>query len=270
MKRSTFIKEEFESDSNRSIHYLKDNQPAGFFSDKFLFSCGGLVSSVNELANYIKMLLNDGTFNGTRIICKKSLDIMWHRHVECHLTRRAIHDLKKEGYGYGWIIVDNYLDEKIVYHLGGGPATSAGLWLVPKKKIGVGILCNTGGTGQETLYMIPLTIIASLLGRDPIQSLDFFKIKKNFDNLIGIYTTYQNYCPISVIKVGFQLYLHADPNPELDWGLHAPLIPINEDLENLKFYMISGPGCKDPVYFRKSNSGVMELYWSNLRLKKVS
>ena len=61
---------------------------------------GGLVGTVNDYLRFCRMLANGGTFNGQRIISRKTMEVMTMNHVPVHLFPLTI-GKPMHGYGFG-------------------------------------------------------------------------------------------------------------------------------------------------------------------------
>jgi CubicO group peptidase (beta-lactamase class C family) len=79
MGRSTFQEADVAADEDALTGYLLTDdgpEPSELPHDPLIYAAGGLLSSVSELANYLRMQLNDGEYNGEQILSKESLDQM--------------------------------------------------------------------------------------------------------------------------------------------------------------------------------------------------
>lgn len=72
---------------------------------KFESGGAGLVSTINDYQKFIKMLLNNGTFNGVRILGKKSIDLMKTPYLSDEIIKKRdnIKD-SNSGYNYGCLV----------------------------------------------------------------------------------------------------------------------------------------------------------------------
>ncbi len=73
---------------------------------KFNGVCGhaGLFSTVEDVSQFIKMVLNDGVYNGKRILSKQTIDLMFTPQVE---DKKGI-SLNNEKRSVGWIVKGSY------------------------------------------------------------------------------------------------------------------------------------------------------------------
>ena len=269
MKRSTFLKEEFEKDPDIMTPYIveeKDGEvaitPTKHPFHKFVYAAGGLLSSVMELSNYLTMNMNGGAFKGTRILDSSLLTQMHEIGIESETLQAYYGRFGRTGYGYGWIIAEDFLGHKLVAHGGSTGVSSAHLSFIPDLKIGVAAAANTG-QGPVPVY---LGALALLMGKDPEKEIPAIRIEKRLNMLAGVYESYKGIHRVSVVKRGALLFLESK---ERLWRIRAPLIPESEELETLKFYIVAGPGQRFPVEFVVDPSGRVDLYLERHRLHKV-
>ena len=229
MERSFFSKTDVESDGDFATPYLIDkegkhitrNFPYGVTAD------GGLISNVLDLSNYIKMYINRGEFEGTRIISRELLEKMETGHI-----RLPYELFGGESYGYGWSIIPNFLGYKLVNHSGSVGVHTAYVGYIPEKKIGVAILANASGYPLQNIGMY---VLAHLLGKNP-EELLIIKNDRILSKLQGIYKTYKGTFKLEIKKLGnYLLAVIRDKYREIP----MPLVPENLDEEKAIFYMIS-------------------------------
>lgn len=107
---------------------------------------GCMVSTATDMAQFIKMLLAGGTYDGTRIVQKETLERMWtiqNAHIPLDLNFRI---------GLNWMLGRSSLDYAgdVCWHDGGTAHFFSVLVLLPAHKLGAIILTNAA-TG--VLYM---------------------------------------------------------------------------------------------------------------------
>ena len=269
MERSTFLKEEFEKDPDVMTPYLVETKngtvtvtPSRHPFHKFIYAPGGLLSSVMELSNYLAANMNNGTFEEAKILSSSLLQEMQRIHIETDMFRSYYGSYGREGYGYGWAIAEDFLGYKLVAHGGSTGVSSANLAFIPELRIGVAEASNIGRIPPP----IVLGILAFFMGKDPEKEIPFFQIEKKLNMLTGVYESYKGIVKLSVVKKGAMLYLESK---EKLMEMSLPLIPENDQIENLKFYAILAPGEKTPVEFTVDPSGKIDLYIERHRLHKV-
>jgi len=267
MNRSTFLKEDSDRDSDVMTAYFvqsKDGDvtvtPTTHPFHKFIYAPGGLLSSVMDLTNYLIANMNAGVFEDARLLDASLLKEMYKPHVETNFPSL----FGKVAYGYGWMVYDDFLGHKLVEHGGSTGVSSADLAFEPDLKIGVALAANMGGTPLTSV--IPLGVMAFLMGKDPEKEIPIFEIEKKLSMLAGVYESYKGINKVSVVKKGGLLYVEVK---EKLMEMSAPLIPESEELENFKFY-IPELGVKMPVEFTVDPSGKIDLYIERNRFHKIT
>ncbi len=273
MERSTFDKDDFYIDQNHMTGYIqqvKDGKTKNIarphLLDKLINAAGGIMSSVMEQANYLKTMMNGGTFEGNQIIDSNLLEEMFKRHSNFPSLGIYISDVANEGYGYGWFITHAF-GEKIIFHPGGTLTGVAFLAFVPDKKVGLTAMCNCRG-GEALMIFIFLTLIAVLLGKNPMTDIPALQVMQKLNSFTGVYHSYRGITKIKIENRSFVLHFVQEAT-EYTPETATPLIPENLNLENNKFYMIFGPGGKMPVEFIVKKRGQVSLFLGHQYLQKV-
>ncbi len=134
MNNSSFIiKEEMkpliskgydDSGKGNDTYYLR-NIPAG-----------GLRSSSSEMANFLKMVVNGGSFNDKQILKKETLEQMF-----TPQNKDIALDFNFE-VGLNWFLSDHYAG-KLCFHDGGTVFFHSMLEIIPEQKLGVIVLTNS-------------------------------------------------------------------------------------------------------------------------------
>ena len=135
MNRSTFLKDRFDDEENKASFYILENEILSkkeFMFNPFIFAPGGLMSSVSEFSNFLKMLLNGGKFNNKQLISKKTLDKMFDIQIETPLSIPGRH-----GYSNGLAISEDFFSYKLISHGGSTHISSAHFALIPEQGIGI-------------------------------------------------------------------------------------------------------------------------------------
>ncbi len=258
MKRSCFSRENLEKQQDRATPYvlakdgrrIRSTYPFGITSD------GGLISSVLELSNYVRMYLNKGTFNGKRVVSPESI-----REMEEPRIKVPFVFMGDEAYGYGWIITPDFLGHKLVWHSGSVLVSTAFVGYIPDRGIGAAVLAN--GSGYSLTY-IGMYALALMLGRDPEKDLPFIRFDRALDMLAGRYETYRGTMRVDVVRRGDIL--------AFEWkGKYTeyvvPLIPEEIGEERAKFFTVRA-GRKLEVTFRMKK-GCVELLYERYKLRKM-
>ncbi|MFX1355665.1 MAG: serine hydrolase domain-containing protein [Promethearchaeota archaeon] len=270
MNKSFFSRDEFEREDNKATGYVsikKDEPLKGIehLCDFLLYAPGGLITTVTQMVNYMKGLMNGGVFEGNQIIKKSSLEQMWSHHIEIPENNR--YSVATKGwYGYGWITED-FFDHVLIHHGGSIPGISAICAMIPEKKLGIVVGINRD-LGEMRKILIS-TLIALLLGINVNDANPILNIQKLVKKLIGNYRLYNNFMACAVyIKDGI-LYVRAKfPIPGYP-QINAPIVAQN--LDELKFYIpVIFPGFKLNVqFFIDENSGIVHLVIDRYYFHKI-
>ncbi|MHA1488822.1 MAG: serine hydrolase [Promethearchaeota archaeon] len=277
MKNSFFTREEFEKytdvmtpyfakvDKGKIIELIPGSHPF----DKFIYAPGGLISNVIDQANYLKAYINGGKFESHQILEKSLLDEMEKIHFKTELVQNNIGSFGKEGYGYGWVIIEDLFGERFLGHPGGTSTSSAFLGVIPNRKFGIACACNSG-TGGSLMMMIPILISTFLLGKDPKNDLKFYETEQKLSMLTGIYETYKGFLRVKVVKIGGFLFIEPEEGINtFNQGINIPLIPEKENIEDFKFYTLTGVGGRKSIDFIVNDKGHVDFIIERYRFRKV-
>lgn len=210
---------------------------------------GGLLSSANELSNYLIMNMNDGEFKGDQIIDKELLEKAHQPHIE-----RETGD-----YGYGWAVKD-FEGETFIGH-SGSIAVSGG-FIGFAGDIGVAVASNTipGSSFEE----VAKWIIKELEGEDG-DELPYFSRKEKMDKLTGTYESYRGIKEMEIEKESGLLKLTVKERLESETII---LIPETKMMDDYRFYYLDGNGEKNEVRFDVKEDGDIDLFLGRWRLHK--
>lgn len=143
---------------------------------------GSINSSVTEMAQWVRLQLGDGEYEGKRLISAAAVKEM---HTPQMIIRREgpYEKLYPEShfyaYGLGWFLQD-YHGKLVVQHGGNIDGMSALVAMVPEEKLGMVILTNMNGTQLPTA--VAFRVIDKYLGggkRD--WSADLLKVIKGYE-----------------------------------------------------------------------------------------
>lgn len=250
MTRSYFTKERVASDPDVATPYIimKDGElrpgrfPYGIEAD------GGLLSNVLDLANYIKMYLNDGVFEGKEIVSKELLELMWKPHIKLNFEIFG-----EDAYGYGLMIHPNFPGGTLIGHGGSVLVYTAYIGFIPSKRVGVAVLSNASGYPPSKIGMYALM---HLTGRDP-KELPFIREEETYSKLIGVYEAFKGTMRVKVFRLGN--FLAVEEISEFE-GVPSPLVPVKISEDYAEFYTIGYYGSKVPVIFEIKDGRVELLY----------
>jgi CubicO group peptidase (beta-lactamase class C family) len=123
----------------------------------------GLGSNVLDMARWMRVNLNGGVLDGTRILPERAMRELHRVHYPLGVSPWAEANLGQRfnGYGYGWFISE-YKGRKVVSHSGGLTGMISLQTLLPEEGIGVVVLTNYAPSAPTRA--ITYTILDALLG----------------------------------------------------------------------------------------------------------
>lgn len=251
MKRSTFEYKD-EGEDFMTPYFIRDGEPkeCSYPNSELGYASGGLLSCVDELANYVKMNMNRGSYGGQHMIDEGLLEKAHTGYVESEIGM----------YGYGWAVND-FLDEKLIGH--GGSIAVASAYLGFDEDHGVALACNT--SPSYSMEEIGKGVLAVMKGKDP-EKLPFFARKEKMKKLSGEYESYRGLKKAEIDIEGGLLRLKFKERLEEQ---KVMLIPKKRTIEDNEFYYIAGDGEKNDVMFDVMDKDEIDLYIGRWRLHKV-
>ncbi|MBS4062321.1 MAG: serine hydrolase [Bacteroidetes bacterium] len=106
---------------------------------------GSLISSASEMASWLQMNLNNGSFNGKSMISAACMFEMQSPNTINNVTQASLRRFPSthfKSYGLGWSLMD-YLGRKVVSHNGGYDGMISQTLFIPEENIGFVILTNS-------------------------------------------------------------------------------------------------------------------------------
>jgi CubicO group peptidase (beta-lactamase class C family) len=114
-------------------------------------AAGGIISSVSDMAKWLRLQLNRGTLDGVTYFSEDDSRMMWTPHNNQAVSQeseRLFPSIHFRAYGLGWGLMD-YLGRKVVSHGGGYDGMFSRVALVPEEDLGIVVLTNAM-TGMQT------------------------------------------------------------------------------------------------------------------------
>ncbi len=250
MKRSRF---DYDSEGDiMTPYFMEEDQPKStpYPLREIGHPGGGLLSSVSELANYLIMNMNEGKFDGKRILEPSSLEKIHTRHI-----KRDVGD-----YGYGWGI-DEFLGEELIGH-SGSIAVSGG-YIGFTEKYGVAVASNS--IPSVSLAEIGKWVLALMMDKNPDENT-YFKRKERMEKVTGEYESYRGIKKAAIEKESGLLKLTFKERLEKETVM---LIPKSKDIDSYEFYYIGADGEKYDVEFEVGDRCEIDLYIGRWRLHKT-
>lgn len=142
MNRSTTSIEEMKSIGNFALPHKIENEKVfpfkDFYSIETVAPAGAINSNVYDMAQWIRLQLNKGKFDGKQIFSERQSNEMWSNQM-------AIENMN---YGLGWFI-RYWNGKKLLNHGGGMPGMISDVSIIPEENFGLVILSNAE-TGMVT------------------------------------------------------------------------------------------------------------------------
>ncbi|MEF8773627.1 MAG: serine hydrolase [Halobacteriales archaeon] len=247
MDRSTFDPERFAETDDAMTPYDAEEglEPVDLPVRELSDGPGGLLASVADLGQFLRLQMGDGSVDGERLIDPESLDRMHAGHV----------DTPAGPYGYGWRRRD-LLDRTLVGHAGSIGVSTAYVGFLPDEDLGVALACNAAP--DHSLYHPAAGALAVLLGDGP-EAVPFFERRERLDSLTGTYESYRGIRQATVERDGEVLRLaFEDAFPQ-----SLVVVPDGDG-----FYTLAPDGTRRPVAFDESGDDV-DLRYERWRLHRV-
>jgi CubicO group peptidase (beta-lactamase class C family) len=194
------------------------------FSDIYILGCAGIYISVRDLSNFVLFQLNNGKFDGKRILRKELLDEM--RKIQSIRTNRV-------KYGLGLFINTGRFDGiKIYEHDGGGHGYRSSMSFNLEHSVGVIVLTNQGYCGSQKIADKSLKLLFKKKGviisdkgtplvSRPLQMVSkmnkwkngkFGPNKPKWKNYVGLYRGHSYGIPIYLgigLEFGYLIHIYA-------------------------------------------------------------
>ncbi len=149
MKNTNTSIRDFKKDENIATpHHVEIGQnpiPVEYVNWDNIAPAGSINSNVKEMANWIRMQLNDGTFEGNKILAPTQIREMRTPNISHFISARSEKNMPSKhfsAYGLGWGLYD-YHGKKIINHGGGAEGMISKVVLVPEENLGFVILTNS-------------------------------------------------------------------------------------------------------------------------------
>lgn len=181
MSRTVTTTKKLEAKGNFATpHALINNihKPIPWEDWEAVAATGGIISSVNDMAQWMIFNLNNGVWKGDTLLSRDSRNELWKPHnmfpVDHTDNDNAIH---LRGYALGWTISD-YQGRLRVGHTGGYSGMLSAVSLIPDEKLGVVVLTN----GMKGLYsaIVNYTVDRFLKAPDRDWSAELLEQQKNY------------------------------------------------------------------------------------------
>jgi CubicO group peptidase (beta-lactamase class C family) len=143
---------------------------------------GAIWSSVHDMAQWVRMHLNGGTYGGKRLLSDSSLAEMYTPQTLIPIdsvTRRMFPDMHLRAYGFGWDVQD-YHGRTLIDHSGSINYTRTQVGMIPSEGIGVVVIANLSSSDLQLALMY--RILDALTGEKPVDwSAEYLALARRSD-----------------------------------------------------------------------------------------
>jgi len=142
--------------------------PIEWMTDSASAPAGGLNASAEDLAKWMRLLLESGVYEGERLLSEAVVNDMFSAQV---ITQPPVWYFPMQygaggvaghfwAYGFGWRSTD-YRGERLVMHGGGTLGQASSITLMPRQRLGVAVLTNKDAA---LAWALPFRVLDAYLG----------------------------------------------------------------------------------------------------------
>jgi len=163
--------------ANPHVWKAEKAQPISWRNIDNIAPAGSINSNAVDLAQWVRLQLNGGTFGGRRLISAEAIEEM--HDPQMIMPRGVLHDELSlfrafwpsethfMSYGLGWFLED-YRGRKVIHHGGSIDGMNALVAMLPEEKLGVVILSNLSRDGYvQVLPALMWKVFDAYLGVPP-------------------------------------------------------------------------------------------------------
>ena len=168
----------FEGEKNIPIPYVNWEE---------IGALGGIISSVNDIGNWMIFNMNNGIVGTDTLLTPESRNIIWKMHNTYNIDLTKPNDNKTHfgGYGLGWGIAD-FHGRLRVSHTGGYDGMISAVTMIPDEKLGVVVLSNGMNPPTTAVTNYVLNAFLGLEEKDwSAEMLEKSKKRQSEDNRIA-------------------------------------------------------------------------------------
>jgi CubicO group peptidase (beta-lactamase class C family) len=149
-------------------HGVRDGVVAAYpwYAWDAMTAAGGMISSVSDMARWLRLQLGRGTVDGRRYYSEASSREMWQAHTPIRIGEASAARFPTthfRAYGLGWSLLD-YHGRKVATHSGGYDGMFSRVALVPEVGLGVVVLTNSM---TDIASAISYRVVDAFLGAAP-------------------------------------------------------------------------------------------------------
>lgn len=118
--------------------------------DNTMHAAGGLISTPNDMAKWLKVQVGMGKLNGKQIFPESTMISAQEELVTVPESERVF---QPTHYGYGWLH-GTYEGHKVIHHFGGFAGFSTHVSFMPDEEIGVTVMINEALSGDKLMNLV--------------------------------------------------------------------------------------------------------------------
>lgn len=170
MKNSSTSISNFKTENIAKPHTYIENNPytIEYVNWDNIAPAGAINSNAKDMANWLIMLNNYGTYNGNKLISKNTLFELWQANTPIDVSQSDNYlypSLHFHSYGLGWDLFDLH-GKKIINHSGGLDGMISHICIVPEEKFGFVVLTNSSNYLPDALMYYILDNYFNYKGHD--------------------------------------------------------------------------------------------------------
>lgn len=264
MRRTFFDRAAVDAEGDVAVPYVitKDKTlvPSRYLFGR-LTSDGGLISCIEDMTNYLMMLLAGGGGPRGPVLSEESLRRMATPYIAVPPEIYPAADRAPAGhYGYGLGIYPQFFGRTLISHSGSVLVSTAYLAFIPEEDIGVIALANGSGYPLAQLGQFALAV---WLKEDP-WGLSGVREERLLERLTGRYETYRGTYGGTVTRAGDFLVLEIS-NRLLEQKI--VLVPLSLEADHAAFFTLAA-GRRLTVEFTLSEHGV-EMIYERYKMRRI-
>jgi CubicO group peptidase (beta-lactamase class C family) len=187
---------------------------------------GGIYTSMHEMINYGKFLLQEGNFDKKQVISPESIKELWTPRVDSPYGFGS-----SPKYCLGWVREEDFLGHTLIHHGGSLNVSSSFFGLIPEQKLAVSVAENDG---LGICSIVGTSALALLIGRDPEQVDNKLRLIQLSEDLVGTYKSSLDLYRLEVYFENQSIHIRVETD---DGEFKFPLILI--DFDKLEFQIFS-------------------------------
>jgi CubicO group peptidase (beta-lactamase class C family) len=135
-------------------------------------AAGGMSTSIAGFANWLRLHLGKGEFEGQRILSPGLMQELQNPRVHIGATEFAEYGDVHYGFGFR---SHSYRGERVVWHGGGFTGTNTLMMMLPDRGVGVAVLANIGMNPLFVPHILANYVFDRVCGKEPAPWLDRFR-----------------------------------------------------------------------------------------------